>query len=170
MKRIHIDKEELIQLVEKGLSTRQIAKELNCSQTNVRYWLRKNGLNTKSITNPSCLFCGKQLTGQQSKYCSRDCKQKAYNCSSNYSYQKNKGMQRKKELVRLKGGKCSMCGYSKNYAALQFHHRDPNNKTFPLDIRKCSNTRMSSLLIEVQKCDLLCANCHLELHHPSLST
>lgn len=32
MRRIHIDKEELIQLIEKELSTRQIAKELNCSQ------------------------------------------------------------------------------------------------------------------------------------------
>ena len=35
-------------LISQGKSTYQISKELKCSQTNVRYWLRKYGLNTKS--------------------------------------------------------------------------------------------------------------------------
>jgi hypothetical protein len=40
-------KEELSQLIERGLSSYQIAETLNCSQTTITYWLRKLGLKTK---------------------------------------------------------------------------------------------------------------------------
>ena len=40
--------------------------------------------------------------------------------------------ERKQALVELCGGKCVACGYSKCIAALEFHHRDPAKKDFPL--------------------------------------
>ena len=59
-----------------------------------------------------------------------------------------------------------MCGYSKNFAALEFHHLDPVSKSFQLDLRSLSNRRWSAVLEESDKCILLCSNCHAEWHNP----
>lgn len=64
------------------------------------------------------------------------------------------------------GGKCQECGYNKNIAALEFHHINPDEKEFQLDMRHLSNTSIEKLRIEAAKCKLLCANCHRELHNP----
>jgi transposase len=39
-------KETLVDYINEGLSTRQIAKKENTSQTNTRYWIKKYGLKT----------------------------------------------------------------------------------------------------------------------------
>lgn len=72
--------------------------------------------------------------------------------------------QRKIELVNLMGGKCMRCGYSKCYAALQFHHRDPKTKKFDIARQLCNSVDLSEAIEESKKCDLLCANCHFEEH------
>lgn len=56
------------------------------------------------------------------------------------NYQKLRGLKRKYEAVMMRGGKCERCGYNKNLAALEFHHRDPNTKKFQIDTRAFSNT------------------------------
>jgi len=68
---------------------------------------------------------------------------------------------KKKQLVSLAGGKCEVCGYNKCDSALEFHHRDPSQKSFAISESKRS---FKNLLIESKKCALLCANCHRELH------
>ena len=83
-----------------------------------------------------------------------------------YEKQKMRHVSRKQELINLMGGKCTMCGYNKNYAALDFHHVHPEEKSFPLDARHLSNCSVKSLIEEANKCILLCANCHRELHNP----
>jgi hypothetical protein len=88
--------------------------------------------------------------------------------TNSYEYQKLRGLKRKVHLIQLKGGCCEKCGYNKNIAAFDFHHKDPNKKDFNLDVRKLSNTKMTILMEEVEKCDLLCANCHREIHNPDL--
>lgn len=87
---------------------------------------------------------------------------------NDYQQQKLRGLKRKYEAVQMNGGKCMRCGYNKNLAALDFHHRDPNTKKFQIDIRAFSNTNLDTLREELDKCDLLCANCHREEHNPSL--
>lgn len=88
---------------------------------------------------------------------------------NNYQQQKLRGLKRKYEAVMMRGGKCERCGYNKNLAALEFHHRDPNTKKFQIDTtRAFSNTNLDTLREELDKCDLLCANCHREEHHPEL--
>lgn len=67
----------------------------------------------------------------------------------------------KKELVKAAGGKCIRCGYSKCIDALQFHHRNPSEKDGELSNWKKS---LAKGLEEIKKCDLLCANCHAEVH------
>jgi len=89
---------------------------------------------------------------------------------NSYDYQKLRGLKRKLELIKSRGGKCENkeCGYHKNIAALDIHHKDPTLKNFRLDIRNLSNRKMKDILKEFEKCLILCANCHREIHHPTL--
>ena len=86
--------------------------------------------------------------------------------NNNYPQQKLRGMKRKYEAVQARGGKCERCGYSANLAALDFHHRNPLTKEFQIDMRVFSNTSLDKLKDELDKCELLCANCHREHHYP----
>jgi hypothetical protein len=65
-------------------------------------------------------------------------------------------------LVDEAGGRCRLCGYSRSYAALVFHHVDPAGKSFGLGQRGHSRPLARSRE-EAQKCLLLCANCHAEV-------
>jgi hypothetical protein len=59
------------------------------------------------------------------------------------------------------GGQCQVCGYSRCFRALEFHHIDPEQKSFAV----CASGRTMSwkrLIQEALKCLLLCANCHRE--------
>ena len=68
----------------------------------------------------------------------------------------------KVRAVIYKGGKCEQCGYSKSYAALDFHHRDPSQKDF--QVGKGNYRRWELIRPELDKCTMLCANCHREDH------
>ena len=70
-------------------------------------------------------------------------------------------------MVEYKGGKCCICGYNKNLAALDFHHKNPLTKDFELSYYSRKN--WESIVLELDKCLLLCSNCHKELHNPSMS-
>lgn len=72
---------------------------------------------------------------------------------------------RKKELVDRSGGKCQKCGYDRCLRALSFHHRDPDKKSFTLNVRTVASKKWEALCDEADKCDLLCANCHMEEEH-----
>lgn len=89
--------------------------------------------------------------------------------SNSYAKQKERGFARKLQFIEMKGGKCEKCGYYRNISALDFHHIDASQKSFPLDVRHFSNCDISKLLEEAKKCMLLCANCHRELHYPFLN-
>lgn len=82
---------------------------------------------------------------------------------SNYRHLSNSRKKLKEKLVEYKGGKCERCGYDKCITALEFHHLDPREKDFGigskdvLSFEKCKK--------EVDKCILVCANCHREIHY-----
>ena len=69
----------------------------------------------------------------------------------------------KKKAVEYKGGKCQSCGYDRCLAALEFHHLDPAEKEFTLAHQKSSS--FAEIKDELDKCVLLCANCHREAHN-----
>ena len=69
-------------------------------------------------------------------------------------------------LVQYKGGKCEKCGYNKCEAALEFHHKDPKEKDFQVSHKALNyNEGIEKLYREADKCILLCANCHREIHN-----
>lgn len=113
-----------------------------------------------------CIVCGTPPTGRQTRFCSPTCKNQHH---QSYDAQKSRGLSRKLELVTALGGTCAICGYNKNLAALTFHHTDPTMKSFKLDMRTLSNRTYQAVLAEIDKCILVCHNCHAELHHPHLN-
>lgn len=77
----------------------------------------------------------------------------------------NKRRIRVKELlVEYKGGKCERCGYDKCIAALEFHHIDPADKNYKIG-SQAHTASLERMKKEVDKCILLCANCHREEHY-----
>lgn len=64
--------------------------------------------------------------------------------------------------IEYKGGKCIICGYNKCARALQFHHIDPNEKEFNISMTTAFTLERNKA--ELDKCVLLCANCHSEIH------
>lgn len=79
-------------------------------------------------------------------------------------FQKQRWKSRKADAVNLFGGKCCMCGYNKNLAALDFHHLDPTIKEYNWN-RLCQFP-WDKIVLELKKCILVCRNCHAELHNP----
>ena len=66
------------------------------------------------------------------------------------------------KLIQYKGGRCEQCGYCKPCpSAFHFHHKDPKEKDFTVADKTCSFERLKR---EVDKCALLCSNCHAEKH------
>lgn len=99
-------------------------------------------------------------------FCSNKCRSLDSNRKhQSYEAQQERGINRKKFFIDLMGGGCQNCGYNRCIAALEFHHRDPEDKLFLLDIRSLSNRTFDKCIAEVKKCDLLCANCHRERHN-----
>ena len=70
----------------------------------------------------------------------------------------------KLKYIEYKGGACVKCNYNKCPAALTFHHLDPNEKDFGI----AENGKIRSfdkIKNELDKCILLCQNCHAETHY-----
>lgn len=86
-------------------------------------------------------------------------------CTRCYSAQRKRERRanRKQKAIDYKGGECSECGYKKDNSALEFHHTDTSSKEF--NISKNSLSRpWEEVQKELDKCVLLCANCHREEH------
>ena len=66
------------------------------------------------------------------------------------------------KAVEYKGGKCEICSYNKCIEALEFHHKDSTKKDF--GISKGPTRSWEKVKNEIDKCMLLCANCHREIH------
>lgn len=101
-----------------------------------------------------CTYCGKSFELNRNKG------NKGNICSSCRTAIRRTKL--KKEAVEYLGGKCQICGYDKCIAALDFHHKDPKEKEFILG--EMSRYSKDKIIQELDKCMLLCANCHRELH------
>lgn len=118
-----------------------------------------------------CLICGKEFEtvkyGESRKYC--------FECSP--SYTKGDTVERgqtitairralKNEIIKRMGGKCIKCGYNKCPASLDCHHVDPSLKDFNVSqYISGANVKVDEVFSEIEKCVLLCSNCHNEFHY-----
>jgi len=76
-------------------------------------------------------------------------------------------------LVEYKGNRCEKCGYDKCIDSLVFHHKDENDKEYAIGDIKLRITTLEKLTTdlkcELDKCELICANCHREEHSKDLT-
>jgi hypothetical protein len=126
-----------------------------------------NTIRLEQEKQENCLKCGNKLKGKQTMYCSKKCK--FSKLGNSYKSQKKRRLNGKKELVLKKGGCCEKCGYDKNLRALEFHHKDPSLKSFGVSYISIASKSWDDVLIEIEKCQLLCSNCHREHHSPNLN-
>jgi len=154
-------------LAAKGLSTRKIAKELQVSASTVKYWLKKFDIKTiprSEVSDyrfcPRCKieklkdeFYNRRNGKGNSVYCK--------SCTHNQSLERQRDF--KQKCIDYKGGECVSCGYNKVNNALEFHHLDPSQKDFC--ISSVRFTKFDDRVIkELNKCALVCRNCHAEIH------
>ena len=98
-------------------------------------------------------------------------------CGNTYEYDRSKGHRGKicsacrtkkrhyvlkLRMIEYLGGQCSVCGYDKCPAAMHFHHLNARQKEFSLG--GAYNRSWKALTAELDKCIILCANCHAEKH------
>lgn len=161
-----VSRADLEALVGAGMSIREIAAELQLSATSVRHWLGKYGLRTRvsrmkpaGVTAPElmqrCRWHGWTVFAR-----CRDGSHRCKRCRARAVSQRRRKV--KAALVAEFGGACAMCGYSRYAGALQFHHLDPEAKSFSLASRGLARS-LAKARDEARKCVLLCGNCHAEV-------
>ncbi len=109
----------------------------------------------------ACKVCGesdksRMMLRGQSRLSSTICKA----CHSTNTAQRAKRLRVK--ALAYKGSKCERCGYDKCSAALEFHHLDPATKDPSFNQLRFWGWDRQQL--ELDKCILVCSNCHREIH------
>lgn len=178
-----MDKIELQTYIDQGLSAGKIADKVGKSLGSVRYWISLHGLETSfakrkrefsegtasetklSITERTCSKC-KELKPISEYYTTG---KKIYSyckpCAKKTFKQYDGRAKVKLSCVQYKGGKCEHCSYDRCISALEFHHIDPLMKEFHIsDYTHHGKIDMEKIKSELDKCALLCANCHREVH------
>jgi predicted transcriptional regulator len=165
--------------VTQNLSQRQVATKFGISQTTVRYYLLKY----KVVKNTSkkryshmnvdkiCPKCNVFKLAEDYYHSKKNTDRKAGSwcklCMKAQVVERQRKY--KQQALDYKGSKCQSCGYNKYPGALEFHHRDPSQKD--IEMSKFSRSPLSEEgKKELNKCDLLCANCHREIHATQNST
>ena len=97
-----------------------------------------------------CKLCGNEFKNYQSR-----CIARCGSCNT-----KIRRFRAKAAAIEFLGSKCKNCGWHGNQAALQFHHLKGKDFT----IGNFANISCDSIKKEMQKCILLCANCHMIEH------
>ena len=111
-----------------------------------------------------CEKCGANT--KKNKFCDLCKHEKELNrAKTRYQTRKRAIHIMKSVLIHLSGGCCCSCGYKGNQSSLVFHHRDPKEKLFTLDVSTIMKKDIEAVLQEHSKCDLMCHNCHADLHN-----
>ena len=173
-----MNKELLISLIDKGLSVREMISYTEKSYSNIRYWLKKYDIKTKRTGRISkiiddkkfCKICKKEKHIDEfyknkkrekvgiNTYCKK--------CSNLYHQNRVKDV--KIKMINYKGGKCEDCNLkleNSHYSVYDFHHLDPLEKDS--NFGKIKYQKWNTIEKEIDKCKLLCANCH-RLEHAKL--
>ena len=89
-------------------------------------------------------------TGRIGPYC--------VECTAEYNSEKLQARRAFVNEYKLSRG-CKVCGYKEHPVALELNHIDPQTKTFSI-ARQLASISMENLVKELEKCEVMCANCH----------
>lgn len=172
-----MEKQILKKLVNENLSIREISEKTGKCGTSVRYWLKKYKLKTKikkhnkgGLANKTkawrkqgfCDICGEK---DLSKFYTKPNRlTKTTRCRVCHNKKTIERFREQKKLaVEYKGGACKYCGYNKCLQALDFHHVNPSQKAS--NWKAMRNWVFERVKGELDKCELVCRNCHAEIHY-----
>ena len=112
-----------------------------------------------------CTKCGKEKPLSEFHWRNKAKGTRRSECKECHNkFMTNRYHSNKQVIDSLKQGKsCQKCGYNKCLAALEYHHIDPEQKIDTV-ARLSVHSNTTTALQEIEKCVLLCANCHREFH------
>ena len=182
-------KEEILKLRKEGKTYNEIHKDLGCAKSTISYHCSKAGmsrlnevveLSENDIKNIKELYKGcitKKTLSEKFNVTEYEIRKHIKGIERYSRFGKDLSRHQKQVILvterrrRLKemsvehmGGKCSICNYNKCINALEFHHLNPDKKDF--SIGNNGHTRSwEKIEKELEKCILVCSNCHREIHH-----
>jgi DNA-binding CsgD family transcriptional regulator len=181
-------KEQILNLRKLGKTYKEIGEKLNCKKEIISYHCRMNDLggNGKEILNEDVII---ELNRFYENHTAEECAIK-FNISKssviryvdnkrikltdeerrikNYERVKNYRQKLKERAIEYKGGCCEKCGYNKCKWVFEFHHLKPSEKDFNLS--SYTNLSWVKTKNELDKCIMVCANCHREIHYDEYMT
>lgn len=114
----------------------------------------------------TCTHCEKQKQDKDFNFIKRINKYSNVCKDCKKQIDRNRFRKKKEWAVNFKGGCCAFCGYDECLSALEFHHRTASSKDDnPATIISSQKKGAEKLVQELDKCILLCANCHAEFHY-----
>lgn len=111
-----------------------------------------------SIVKPLSEFYYKRTENRTVPYCK--------SCTNWQTIERQRRL--KSVCVAYKGGMCIDCGYNDCLAAFDFHHLDSSKKDFEIGKKKTTKFNQE-IMNELDKCVLLCSNCHRKRHAEMVS-
>lgn len=162
-----ITKEMLERLLQEGKTQVSIAKEFNVWPSKISTLIKKYGLESlrpikrrEYKSSPLCKECGETNVDFFFSTNFSMCKK----CLPKQALQSRH--KAKKQIIDYKGSKCQVCGYNKSIFALDLHHINPQEKDVDMFkfLRRTKCFNLERIKEELDKCILLCANCHREIH------
>lgn len=148
--------ERFIELVEAGYTSRQIGAMMHRSHSSAQARARRLGVQFAKIKPPRCRICGETRADQFGAQ-----KERCLACWRDYRAERVR--RRRRQIIDALGGGCAACGYDRYLAALHVHHTDPSRKD--PSARHLVYWEWPRVQRELEHCILLCANCHMGLHH-----
>lgn len=181
-------KEKILKLRRDGKTYNEITKILNCAKSTVSYHCKNEGLSQPTEKTEITSLDEAKIKDLYISGVSKKSLSEMYNVSQYEISKSTKGLKRyskfddtisrkerqvvyvterrrklKEMAVTYKGGKCEKCGYNECIAALDFHHLNPLEKDFSIG-NKGYTRSWENIKKEIDKCILVCANCHREIH------
>ena len=126
-----------------------------CSQCSVEKPIAEFNFRHRAagVRHSYCRDCGRRLTHNhytRRKRLYLDRNLRAYN-------------ERREMVLKAKSRPCADCGIQYPYYVMDFDHRDGASKRFSL--HSVHSVTKRAILSEIEKCDIVCANCHRERTH-----
>lgn len=113
-----------------------------------------------------CTKCGKELPLTDFNWRDKKTGTRRSECKYCHSdYMKQRYKEKREIIEHLKSQcACAKCGDTRGYV-LDYHHIDPTTKENTVARLIVGNYRLDKAIQEIEKCVILCANCHREFHH-----
>lgn len=113
-----------------------------------------------------CTKCKRELPIDQFYWRDKKAGRRRSECKDCHNgYVKAKYQEKQNDIEELKSElSCAKCGDNRGYV-LDFHHLDPEEKDVAVSRMISNNYSLDKIKKEIDKCVVLCSNCHREFHH-----